>query len=362
MIVERIDLKDYRNYTEASFVLHEGVTAVVGQNGQGKTNLAESLAYLATLQSFRGVTPDALIRSGCDQAIIRAEVRHDDGRIILVEAELNRSGRNRVFVNRQRLVRSRDLLGVLRVSVFSPDDLALVKGAPGERRTFLDDALVALSPKHDALQRDLDRIIRQRNTLLKQAGGRLTDEVSFTLDVWDAKFAQAGEELGTVRAELVANMGPLLHAAYRALAGIDTPVVAEYKPPWRRSGLAASLADARLDDVRRGVTTVGPHRDDLDLFINDMPARTHASQGEQRTLALALRMAVHRLVTERTDTPPVLVLDDVLSELDPTRSQALLAHLPAAQVILTTAAVLPEHARPDQVVRIAAGAVIDDGG
>lgn len=361
MFVERIDLKDYRNYVEASFTLTHGVTAVVGQNGQGKTNLAEGLAYLATLQSFRGVPPDALIRNGCEQAVIRAEIRHDDGRTLLVEAEINRSGRNRVFVNRQRLVRSRDLLGALRVSVFSPDDLALVKGAPGERRVFVDDALVAISPKHDALQRDLDRIVRQRNTLLKQAGGRLTDDVAFTLDVWDAKFAQAGEELGTARAELVDHMGPLLHSSYSALAGIDTAVSGRYDPAWRRTGLADALADARYDDVRRGVSTVGPHRDDLELFINNMPARTQASQGEQRTLALALRMAVHRLVAERADTPPVLVLDDVLSELDPARSRALLAHLPAAQVILTTASVLPEHAHPDRVLRIEAGAVVGDG-
>jgi len=360
VIVGRIDLKDFRNYTDASFVLTPGVTAVVGRNGQGKTNLAEGLAFLATLQSFRGVPPEALIRSGCEQAVIRAEVVQDDGRVILIEAELNRNGRNRVFVNRQRLVRTRDLLGVLRVSVFSPDDLSLVKGAPGERRTFLDNALVALSPKHDALQRDLDRIIRQRNTLLKQAGGRLTDDVSFTLDVWDAKFAQAGDELGTARAALVENMGPLLHSAYSALADHDTPVVGTYEPAWRRAGLAEALAAARLDDVRRGVSTVGPHRDELDLFIHDMPARTHASQGEQRTLALALRMAVHRLITERTDSPPVLVLDDVLSELDPVRSRSLLEHLPAAQVILTTAAALPEHAHPDRILRIAAGVVLDD--
>lgn len=361
MIVERIELRDFRNYGEASFALIPGVTAVVGENGQGKTNLAEALTYLATLESFRGVPPEAMVRLGCDQAIIRAEVLHDDGRTLLVEAEINRSGRNRIFVNRQRLVRSRDLLGVLRVSVFSPDDLALVKGGPGERRRFLDDALVALAPKHDVLRRDLDRIIRQRNTLLKQAGGRLSDDVSFTLDVWDAKFAQVGDELGTVRAALVADMSPLLHQAYSALADRETPVGLLYEPAWRNGGLAAALAEARRDDVRRGVSTVGPHRDDVELFINDMPARTHSSQGEQRTYALAMRMAVHRLVAQRTDSPPVLVLDDVLSELDRGRSRALLEHLPAGQVILTTAAALPEHAHPDRVVRISSGAVVDDG-
>ena len=174
MIVQRIELRDFRNYPEATFDLTGGVTAVIGENGQGKTNLVEAMAYLATLGSFRGVTPDALVRVGSEQAVIRADVVHDDGRTLLVEAEINRNGRNRVFVNKQRLVRARDLLGVVRVSVFAPDDLALVKGGPAERRTFLDDALVALSPKHDALQRDTDRILRQRNTLLKQAGGRVS--------------------------------------------------------------------------------------------------------------------------------------------------------------------------------------------
>ena len=361
MIVQRIELKDFRNYLEATFDLTAGVTAVIGENGQGKTNLAEAMAYLATLGSFRGVSPDALVRVDADQAVIRADIVHDDGRTLLVEAEINRSGRNRVFVNKQRLVRARDLLGVVRVSVFAPDDLALVKGGPAERRTFLDEALVALAPKHDALQRDIDRIVRQRNTLLKQAGGRMSPEVELTLDVWDAKFAQAGEELGRARAALVADLGPALGDAYRALANRETPVGVAYEPAWRATGLAEALRASRADDLKRAVTTVGPHRDDLDLTVNTMPARTHASQGEQRTLALAMRMAVHKLVADRTGTPPVLVLDDVLSELDAGRARALLGHLPVGQVILTTATALPEHATPDRVLRISAGRVIDDG-
>ena len=360
MIVQRIELRDFRNYLEATFDLTAGVTAVIGENGQGKTNLAEAMAYLATLSSFRGVTPDALVRIGAEQAVIRADVVHDDGRTLLVEAEINRNGRNRVFVNKQRLVRSRDLLGVVRVSVFAPDDLSLVKGGPAERRNFLDEALVALAPKHDAMLRDFDRIIRQRNTLLKQAGGRLSAEVEVTLDVWDAKLAETGEVLGVARDALVSDLGPALESAYSALAGLPTPVDASYRPGWREHGLAAALAAARSDDVKRAVTTVGPHRDDLDLRVNAMPARTHASQGEQRTLALAMRMAVHRLVSNRVDTPPVLVLDDVLSELDAGRARALLGHLPIGQVILTTATALPEHAHPDRVLRIAAGRVIDD--
>jgi len=362
VIVERIELRDFRNYIDASFDLVGGVTAVLGRNGQGKTNLAEAMAYLATLDSFRGVPPEALIRIGAEQAIIRATVTHDDGRQLLIEAEINRSGRNRVFVNRQRLVRSRDLLGVMRVSVFSPDDLSLVKGAPGERRRFLDDALVALATKNDALLRDLDRILRQRNTLLKQAGGRLGAEVEVTLDVWDAKLAEAGERLGGARAELVEHMGPLLQQAYAALAGGEPPVSAVYDPSWLRTGLEVALREARNDDVRRAVTTIGPHRDDVELGINGMPARTHASQGEQRTLALAMRMAVHRLVADRVGSPPVLVLDDVLSELDAGRARALLGHLPVGQVVLTSATELPEHANPDRVVQIDRGRLADEMG
>lgn len=360
MIVERIELRDFRNYTEATFELTAGITAVIGNNGQGKTNLTEALAYLATLDSFRGVPPDALVRVGSEQAVVRAEVRHDDGRQLLIEAEINRSGRNRVFVNRQRLVRSRDLLGVLRVSVFAPDDLVLVKGAPGERRRYLDDGLVGLAAKHDQLRRDLERILRQRNTLLKQAGGKLTPEVELTLDVWDAKLAEAGDRLGQERATLVAQLQPEVEAAYRALSGVEARIDLRYDPPWLAGGLAAALAAGRVEDLRRHASLVGPHRDELDLSVNGMPARTHASQGEQRTLALALRVALHRLTTERTGTPPVLVLDDVLSELDVGRARALLGHLPVGQVVLTTATDLPPEAHPDRVLRIEGGVVVDD--
>jgi DNA replication and repair protein RecF len=357
VLVRRLELKDYRNYLDATFELTPGVTAIVGDNGQGKTNVAEALAWLATLDSFRGAPPDALVRVGAGSAVLRADVRHDDGRELLVEAEIQRAGRNRIAVNKQRLQRSRDLLGVLRVTVFSPDDLDLVKDGPALRRRFLDDVLVALHPKHDALRSDLDRILRQRNTLLKQAGGRLTDEIAFTLDVWDAKLAAAGDALGAARAELVDDLRPLVAAAYSDLAARPCATALTYDPPWRATGLAAALATGRADDVRRQISLVGPHRDELDLSIASMPARTHASQGEQRTLALALRLAGHRLVAARIGSPPVLVLDDVLSELDPTRATALLGHLPAGQVVITTAGALPAAAHPDRVLRVAGGTV-----
>jgi len=358
MIVTRLDLVDFRNYLDASFEFHPGVTAVVGLNGQGKTNLAEALAYLATLDSFRGAPDDALIRVGSDLAVVRATVLHPDGREVLVELELSRHGRNRALVNKNRLARARDLLGVMRVTVFSPDDLTIVKGGPTERRRFLDDTLVALALKYDALRLELDRIVRQRNVLLKQAGGRLDDTAEATLDVWDGKFAEVGDRFGLARATLVAKMSPAVTEAYEQLADRPSVVELRYEPEWRRNGLAPALAAARRDDVRRGVSTIGPHRDDVDLFIGGLPARTHASQGEQRTLALALRLAAHRLVADTAGSTPVLVLDDVLSELDPRRCTALLTHLPAGQVVLTTASALPEAAQPDSVVRIDAGAVV----
>lgn len=365
MIVEHLELANFRNYVTATIDFTPGTTALLGANGQGKTNLAEALTFLATLDSFRGVPVDTLIRNGEDTAILRAQVRHADGREVLIEAELTRTGRNRVQVNKQRLVRSRDLLGVMRTTVFSPDDLVLVKGSPGERRRFLDDALVALSAKLDATRREVDRIVRQRNAFLKQIGYRpnpsaLSAEHVMTLDVWDEKLADAGGALGDARAHLVAQLQPMVNRAYEDLATKPTPTDVIYEPDWRRVGLAHALSGARADDLRRSVTTVGPHRDDLDLFINGLPARTQASQGEQRTLALALRLATHRLVTDRVGSPPVLVLDDVLSELDPDRSTALLAHMPAGQVIITSAGGLPPAAHPDRILRIAHGTVVDD--
>lgn len=359
MIVQRIELVDFRNYESAQFDLTAGVTAVMGKNGQGKTNLAEALAYLATLSSFRGAPPDALVRTGTDAAIIRATLCEDDGREVLIEAEVSRIGRNRVLVNKQKLGRTRDLLGVMRVTVFAPDDLVIVKGGPGDRRRFLDDALVALRTSYDALRLDLDRVVRQRNTLLKQAGGRLTDEVAMTLDVWDARLAELGDQLGYARATLVARCQPMVTQAYEQLSGEAAAVELVYEPEWRSVGLGSALASARDADVRRGVSTVGPHRDEVAIGLNGMPARTHASQGEQRTLALALRLAAHRLVAERTDSTPVLVLDDVLSELDPDRSTALLANLPAGQVVITTASPLPDAAHPERIIRIDSGTVVD---
>jgi len=359
LIFTRIELADFRNYAAASFELTAGTTVILGDNGQGKTNLAEAVAYIATMASFRGAPNDALVRAGAAAAVVRAELVGNDEREVLVEVEITPTGRGRVQVNRQRLARTRDLLDVVRVTVFAPDDLGLVKGGPSDRRRYLDDTLVALAVKYDALRLELDRIVKQRNTLLRQAGGRLDGDATTTLDVWDERLVATGEQFGRARAALVDQSGPYVVEAYAQLAGEGAGVELRYDPPWRRDGLVAALAAARTDDVRRAVSTVGPHRDELELTIGALPARTHASQGEQRTLALALRLGAHRLVADKRGVAPVLVLDDVLSELDARRAAALLGSLPAGQVVITTAGAVPAAAAPDRVIRIANGAILE---
>ena len=360
MIVEQLELVDFRNYFHASFSLTPGVTAIVGRNAQGKTNIAEAMAFLATLESFRQAPVVALVREGAELATIRATVRHEDGRELQIEVQIQRQGRTVVQVNKQRLARTRDLLGILRVSVFSPDDLELVKGAPGERRRFIDETMVSLALKNDARRLELDRILRQRNTLLRQANGRLTQDIEFTLDVWDEKLAAVGDEVGHQRAIVLAQLQPHVEDAYQHLAEAPLAVGIHYEPTWRRTGLANALKAARMDDLRRGVSTVGPHRDDIDLFLGTLPSRTHASQGEMRCLALSLRLGAHQLVAQQTDMTPLLVLDDVLSELDPQRCAALLSHLPRGQVVITTASVLPDTATPERILRIEGGQVVSE--
>lgn len=363
MRVERLWLRDFRSWESAELApAPDGLTVVVGANGEGKTNLLEGLAYLATQASFRGAPPEALVRDGCGVAVVRAEAERG-GRSLLLEAELVLSGRGRFQLNRQPVRRARDLLDGLRVSVFTPDDLALVKGGPAERRGWLDATLVALQRRHDATVGDVDRVLRQRNTLLKQAAGKLVGDLITTLDVWDAKFAAAGEALRRAREDAAELLEPEVAKAYADVAGAypdngrgGSGVTLRYRASWD-GPLADALARARADDVRRGVTTVGPHRDELALRIGGLAARTHGSQGEQRTLSLALRLAAHRLDTDVIGEAPVLLLDDVFSELDTARGEALLAHLPPGQALLTTAGTPPSAARPAMTVHLAGGRI-----
>jgi DNA replication and repair protein RecF len=299
------------------------------------------------LTSVRGVANEALVRKGASAAVVRAELEAsaeearpeptagDDGaplpRQVLIESEISARGRTRVLLNRQSGARRRDVAEVGRVTVFSPDDLVLVKGSPVERRRFLDDALVAADPRLDVVRADYEKVVRQRNALLRQAHGRLDDAARLTLEVWDSQLIDRGERLGRARRSLVNRLGPLVEAAYRELAGRDDEVAVTYAAPWLDAGLGALVAERRAEELRRGVTLVGPHRDEL---------------------ALGLHGLVHRLLTERFGAPPILVLDDVLSELDPQRRRALIAGVPAGQALLTTAGDLPDEVEPAAVLEV----------
>ncbi len=353
MTLRRLWLRDFRSYEAVDVEFGPGLTVVVGPNGTGKTNLLEAAGYLSILSSFRGVPNDAMMRTGADRSVVRGEVVVAN-RIVLIETELVSVGRSRVLVNKQTLKRNRELRDVLRVTVFSPHDLILVKGGPGERRSYLDDVLVALHPRNEALLSDLERILRQRNALLKQASGRLGNEIGFTLDVWDEKLTQVGTDVAAARVHLIDELRDFVIQAYGDIADRSTPVTLSYSSTWfgTATGLAGALAGGRADDVRRGVSLIGPHRDDIDCFIESRPARTHASQGEQRTLALALRLGAHRLVAEHMGAPPLLLLDDVFSELDPQRSDALIRHLPVGQALLATAGFVPPSAQIESTLYV----------
>jgi DNA replication and repair protein RecF len=352
--VERVELVDFRCYPAAELAPAPGLTAVIGSNGEGKTNLLEAIAYLSRQQSFRGAAPEAMVRAGAERAVLRGEVT-TDGRALLIEAELGSKGRPRVLLNRQKVNRRADLLDAFQVSAFSPDDLELVKGGPGIRRSFLDELVVATHPRNDSVVTEVERVLRQRNALLKQVGGRLNAESGLTLDVWDERLATAGERLAELRSEVVVGLNPKTSDAYDQLAGRSSQPSLAYESSWVTTGLAAALVASRRDDLRRGLSTVGPHRDELAISLAGLPARQQASQGEQRSLAFSLRLAAHRIVTEQLGSAPTLLLDDVFSELDPSRSAALLQALPAGQTILTSAIGLPTGAEPDLVVTVQDG-------
>jgi DNA replication and repair protein RecF len=371
--LESLALTDFRSYTDALFEpAPSGITVVTGSNGAGKTNLIEAVAYLANVRSVRGAPSAALVRAGAESAVLRSRIRAGT-RLVSIDAEVRVEGRDRVQVQGQALRRNRDLLGAFQVTVFSPDDLALVKGPPAGRREYLDDLMVALQPRRDELLTELGRVLKQRNALLKSAfstgwrpGRPLAEDVRITLDVWDDKLSSVGEKLVGARTGLVDALAPHVATAYTDLATgsavpprLDSSL--EYAVSWA-GPLADALAAAREDDLRRGVTTVGPQRDDLNLGIGRLPARTHASQGEQRTLALALRLAGHRLLTSTLGSPPVLLLDDVFSELDARRSACLVEQLPAGQVLLTTAVDPPPAVSPDRVVEVISGRVSTGAG
>jgi DNA replication and repair protein RecF len=360
----RLALTDFRSYPSADVALGPGVTIFSGPNGEGKTNLVEAVGYVATLASHRAAHDAPLIRQGAEHAIIRASV-HDATRDALVEIELNPGRANRVRLNRAPLTRPRDILGVLRTVLFAPEDLALVKGDPGERRRFLDDLLVAMAPRYAAVRADYDRVLRQRTALLKSAGpkggpkgnSQSREAVMSTLDVWDAHLARAGAELLVAREHLVAAVRPHVERAYTAVAGDRGLASIEYRrsfePPQEAASegashgervkaaedaLRAALAEVRDSELDRGVCLAGPHRDELELAVRGLPARGYASHGESWSLALALRLASFDLLRAGREDP-VLILDDVFAELDAGRRDRLAALVAEAEQVLVTAAV-----------------------
>ncbi|MFE9645341.1 DNA replication/repair protein RecF [Streptomyces sp. NPDC006365] len=351
MHVTHLALADFRSYARVDVALDPGVTAFVGPNGQGKTNLVEAVGYLATLGSHRVSSDAPLVRVGADRAIIRAQVRQGE-RQQLVELELNPGKANRARINRSSQVRPRDVLGIVRTVLFAPEDLALVKGDPGERRRFLDELITARAPRMAGVRSDYDRVLRQRNTLLKSAalarrhGGRSMD--LSTLDVWDQHLARVGAELLAQRLDLIAALQPLADKAYEQLAPGGGPVALEYKPSSPElvghareelhEQLMAALADARKQEIERGVTLVGPHRDELLLKLGQMPAKGYASHGESWSYALALRLASYDLLRAEGNEP-VLVLDDVFAELDTRRRERLAELVAPGEQVLVTAAV-----------------------
>lgn len=405
MYVSQLSLTDFRSYPELELELEPGANAFVGPNGQGKTNLVEAVGYAATLGSHRVASDAALVRAGAPRAVVRVRAVRGD-RQTLVELEINPGRANRAQVNRAPVRRSRDVLGILRTVVFAPEDLALVKGDPDGRRRFLDELAVQVSPRMAGVLGDYDRVLRQRGALLKTASqavrsrrGRAapTDDDAGhadlrTLDVWDAKLAGLGAEVLAQRARLVEQLRPHVAASYaqvseggEATLGYRSSLLGSATDdgdaaPAEGSGvgggllavphlgepvadieaaLLAAMARLRTKEIERGVTLVGPHRDDLVLGLAGLPAKGYASHGESWSFALALRLACYQLLTHGADgddgiagwaegSEPVLVLDDVFAELDTRRRGRLAALVAGAEQVLVTAAV--PHDVPDELV------------
>ena len=338
-----LTLEGFRSYERLDWHPEAGVNVLVGANAAGKTNAIEAIAYLATLRSFRAVPDQVLIRDDADAAVLRESVQRS-GSEVLIEVEIPRGGRRRAQVNRARLARVADLLGHVRAVVFLPDDLDLVKRGPSHRRDYLDATAVQIWPVTAGDQQDYERALRQRNTLLKQ-GGRRTDLV--TLEVWDERLSQAGGKLMARRRDTLEAVLAEVEKVYNQLAGSQIEIDVEYRSTWNAAldetaaayaeALRVALHEARSGDMERRVTTVGPHRDDPVLRLGGRDSRTRASQGEQRTLTLSMRIAAHRAIEGAVGEPPLLLLDDVFSELDMARAAALAEALPAAQTFITTA-------------------------
>ena len=360
MYVAHLSLHDFRSYPSVEVEIGPGVTAFVGRNGQGKTNLVEAIDYLSSLSSHRVAADAPLVRQGASQAIIRAAVVRDERRAVL-EIEINPGKSNRARINKSPLPKAKELLGLVRTVIFAPDDLALVKGDPSERRKFADDLLVQISPRFAGTRADYERVLKQRNSLLKTARvnrrSRDADETLLsTLAVWDSRLSELGAEILRRRLQLVDDLSPLIGKAYEAVARGAThdDTTVEYKASFElapeiplEQQLLDELARRRTDELDRGLTLVGPHRDDLQLGLGDLPVKGYASHGESWSFALALRLASYDLLRAGGDDP-VLILDDVFAELDSGRRAQLADLVADAEQVLITAAVpedIPEQLR-----------------
>ena len=346
MYVSRLSLTDFRNYPEVELSLEPGVTVFVGQNGQGKTNLVEAVGYLATLGSHRVPHDAPLVRSGAERAIVRGEIVRD-GRQALIEIEVTPGRSNRARLNRSAVSRPRDVLGVLRTVLFAPEDLGLVKGDPDTRRKFLDELLVARTPRLAGVRQDYDRVLRQRNTLLKTAAQASASALR-TLDAWDSHLARLSGELLAARLATVELLAPLVAKSYAHVSPAEDDARIAYRsgcdlgeattPDALAAKIADALVDRRDEELRRGVSLVGPHRDNLVLSLGEFPAKGYASHGECWSMALSLRLAAYDLLCS-DGGEPVLVLDDVFAELDTGRRGRLATLVAGAEQVLVTAAV-----------------------
>ncbi len=378
MFVDHLQLGDFRSYQQVDVALGSGVTTFVGANGQGKTNLVEAVEYLSTMSSHRVASEVPLVRFGAERAVVRARVQAglDDPRQLQLEIEITPGKANRAKLNRSPLRRARELVGVLRTVVFSPEDLAIVKGDPSERRRFLDDLVVSRWPRFTGVRADYDRVLRQRSTLLKSLSGRSRGgpppaEAASTLDVWDTHLAAAGGELLAARLRTLTELAPHVSAAYADIAPTNSEVTATYKSGLELTAemtrdelteaMIAGLQERRADEIQRGVCLVGPHRDDVLLMMGPMPAKGYASHGESWSLALSLRLGSFQLLRDDA-VEPVLVLDDVFAELDSTRRERLASSVVSAEQILVTAAVGADvpAALAGRRYRVAAGEVTAD--
>ncbi|MGA8978222.1 MAG: DNA replication/repair protein RecF [Pedococcus sp.] len=375
MHVRHLTVCDFRSYGTADLPLEPGVTTIVGLNGQGKTNLVEAIGYLASLSSHRVATDQPLVRFGAEQAVIRGAVIRD-GRETMVELELNPGRANRARLGRSPAGRPRDVLGTLRTVLFAPEDLALVKGDPSERRKFLDDLLVARQPRWAGVRGEYDKILKQRNALLKSAAPvlrrgqrrpppRPTDEPAddarasalHTLDIWNEHLATVGSQLLYARLRLLRDLGPYLTSAYDEVSAGQSDARVSYKSSLReaaaaslaagevpeidqlRSEILATLDELRDREIERGMSLAGPHRDDLVLSLGELPAKGYASHGESWSFALGLKLAAYQLLRHDLGDDPVLILDDVFAELDSGRRERLAAMVVDCEQVLITAAV-----------------------